>query len=93
MHSCSLPRGVAPSTRLRGVQRNTTRSFPAARRNSSRSAGVMAAPAASRGTINDVDVAERRAAITYATGETESLDLDEIVRNAHLSLICNGLEI
>ena len=43
--------------------------------------------------INDVDVAERRAAITYATGETESLDLDEIVRNAHLSLICNGLEI
>ena len=43
--------------------------------------------------INVVDVAERRAAITYATGETEPLDLDEIVRNAHLSLISNGLDL
>ena len=43
--------------------------------------------------INDVDVAAKKAHITYATGETESLDLDEIVRNAHLSLISNGLDI
>ena len=51
MHSSALPRVPPSSTRLRGVQRSTMRSFPADRRNG-RSAGVMVAAAA----VTDVDV-------------------------------------
>ena len=37
--------------------------------------------------IQDVDVASRMAQIMYVTGETEELNLVEIVREGHMSLI------
>ena len=43
--------------------------------------------------VTDVDVAGRRAAATYVTGETEELDLAEIVREGHMSLITADLDL
>ncbi len=37
--------------------------------------------------IHDVDIPQKKAHITYVTGETEVLDLLDIVREGHMSLI------
>lgn len=37
--------------------------------------------------IHDLDLSNRKAQIMYVTGETEELDLTEIVRDGHMSLI------
>ena len=37
--------------------------------------------------IHDLDLSNRKAQIMYVTGETEELDLTEIVREGHMSLI------
>jgi hypothetical protein len=43
--------------------------------------------------VTDVDVAGKRAAATYVTGETEELDLAEIVREGHMSLVTQDLAL
>ena len=43
--------------------------------------------------VTDVDVGGKRAAATYVTGETEELDLAEIVREGHMSLITQDLDL
>lgn len=40
-----------------------------------------------------VDVSARRAAIAYATGETEVLNLDDIIADGHMSLMTQELAL
>ena len=37
--------------------------------------------------IDDVDLENKEAGIIYSTGETESLKLEDIVKEGHMSLI------